>query len=448
LTPCPLRGSPPNLLLMFLIFDTETTGLPRDWKAPITDTTNWPRMVQLAWQLHGPGGALLSSGNLIVRPDGYEIPFNASKVHGITTEKALKEGLPLVDVVARFLTDLEQTQWVAGHNIEFDLNVLGCELERIGIDHRLLTEKNALDTMKSTIDFCALPGGKGGKFKFPTLTELHEKLFGESFDAAHDAAYDVHATTKCFFALLDKKVLSPTGFDPQGKINYEAPLLGRDNFSTETSPSEPTEVSTTGADSAEMLNELAAAEFVHLHCHSRFSVLQSTSKPEDLINKAKAAGMKAVAMTDYGNLMGAFIFTRAAKKAGVKAIVGCEMNICRDMHNKTEKDDGFQVVLLAKNRNGYRNLMKLSSKANTEGFYYVPRIDRDLLLAYKEDLIVLTGSLWGEVPYLILNEGEGPARKALEWWKEHFGENLYVELMRHGVEEEEVVNTALLKMAR
>ncbi|MEY3397882.1 MAG: hypothetical protein RL220_476, partial [Bacteroidota bacterium] len=185
--------------------------------------------------------------------------------------------------------------------------------------------------------------------------------------------------------------------------------------------------------------------FVHLHVHSQYSILQSTSEVTALVAAAKAGNSPAIAITDHGNMMGAFVFHRAAKKAGVKAIIGCELNVCKDRLNKKEKDDGFQIVFLARNKNGYSNLSRLSSIAHTEGFYYVPRIDRNVLLEYKSDLIVTTGGLWGEVPSLILNAGEAKAEEAFLWWKENFGENFYAEIVRHGLEEEDVVNEVLLR---
>ena len=109
---------------MILVYDTETTGLPRDWNAPLTDSENWPRLVQLAWQLHTPEGNLVSRGNRIVRPDGFTIPYNAAKVHGITTERATEVGLPLVEVMEEFGRDLDRAEHVMGHNIEFDVNII------------------------------------------------------------------------------------------------------------------------------------------------------------------------------------------------------------------------------------------------------------------------------------------------------------------------------------
>ena len=113
---------------MFLIFDTETTGLPRDYKAPLTDADNWPRMVQVAWQLHDFNGNLISSNSIIIKPEGYTIPFNAVQIHGITNERAVEEGQDLRTVLQEFVEVVNQTQYLCGHNIEFDINIIGAEL--------------------------------------------------------------------------------------------------------------------------------------------------------------------------------------------------------------------------------------------------------------------------------------------------------------------------------
>ena len=129
---------------MFLIYDTETTGFPKNWNAPLTDSENWPRIVQFAWQLHDETGKLLSRGNRIVTPDGFTIPFQSAKIHGITTEIAQAEGMPLKEVVEEFNKDLGRATYVMGHNIEFDVNVLGAELHRLGQELEPLTKKPSI----------------------------------------------------------------------------------------------------------------------------------------------------------------------------------------------------------------------------------------------------------------------------------------------------------------
>ena len=116
---------------MFLIFDTETTGLPRNWNAPLTDFENWPRCIQIAWQLHDKNGACISHEDYIVKPDGYTIPYDSEKIHGISTALAENDGLTLVKVLEKFHFALERSEFVGGHNVRFDLNIMGAEFLRL-----------------------------------------------------------------------------------------------------------------------------------------------------------------------------------------------------------------------------------------------------------------------------------------------------------------------------
>ncbi len=432
---------------MILIFDTETTGLPRDWNAPLSDGDNWPRLVQLAWQLHDKDGKLISRGNQIVQPEGFTIPYNSTKIHGITTERAQDEGVPLSDVVKEFMADAAKAKYVMGHNIGFDVNVVGAELLRLGQPCEPLTDMAVIDSKDEGTDFCAIPGGRGGKFKWPTLTELHLKLFGEGFGDAHDAAYDVAATARCFFEMVRLQVIKRPEFTNHKTVKYEAPKLEAANFEAPKKTKNTKQAGGGGKVATSGAVALEDVPFTHLHVHSQFSVLQAVSPVGELVSAAKEMGMQALAVTDHGNMMAAFQFVRACNKAGIKPIVGAELNVCRNMHDKSVKDDGYPTVFLAKNKNGYHNLAKLASKAYTEGFYYVPRIDRELVAQYKEDLVVLTGGLFGEVPSLILNVGEAQAEEAFVFWKDLMGEDFYAELNRHGLEEETVVNGVLQGLA-
>ena len=427
---------------MILIFDTETTGLPRSWNAPLTDSDNWPRIVSIAWQLHTPDGRLLSRGNRIVRPDGFTIPFNAIKVHGITNERAAAEGHPLAEVLADFLEDSQRATYLMGHNVGFDISVVGAELHRLGEEVSAFTSMAVLDSKDAGTDLCKLPGGRGGAYKWPTLSELHDKLFNEPVADAHDAAYDVRATGRIFFAMCTLGAFSGEGLVLGVPIDYESPELEASAF-TVAVPEAPAQPEAPQPPVREVDPELP---FSHLHVHSQFSVLQAVSSVHELVEAAAAAGMPALALTDHGNMMGAFQFVRAARKAGILPIVGIELNVCRDMHDKSTKDDGYPVVLLAMNKAGYHRLARLSSAAYTDGFYYVPRVDRALLASLADDLICLSGGLFSEVPSLILNVGERQAEEAFLWYKGVFGDRFYAELNRHGLEEEEVVNRTLLAL--
>lgn len=194
-----------NNFQKYLFFDTETTGIPKDYKAPCTNTDNWPRLIQLGWLLTDAEGRILSEGNHIVRPDGFEIPKAASDVHGITTEFALENGKPLLDVIFAFGADLNQSQLVVGHNLDYDLHILGAEYVRLGYDSRIMFARPTLCTMQATIQYCNIPGRFGPKW--PKLMELYTKLFGQEFDGAHDAMADIVATKECFFELIRRGIV-------------------------------------------------------------------------------------------------------------------------------------------------------------------------------------------------------------------------------------------------
>ena len=452
---------------MYIIFDTETTGLPKRWNAPLTDSENWPRCIQIAWQVHADSGELLSHEDYLIQPNGFTVPYDAEQIHGISTALAEQQGRPLDEVLTLFSTALEQAEYVGGHNVTFDLNIMGAEFLRLG-DHNPLEEAQVIDTCtEETAQLCQLPGGRGGKFKLPTLTELYIHLFGAGFGEAHNATADVEATTRCFLELLRKGQLHPPvleGKSEQIRVLQEAQTstiegIGLKHVNlkkasqklVQKQESEPIKPISTSISA-----ELDAAPFVHLHNHSQFSVLQATSKMSQMVSVAAENQMPAIAITDHANLMGAFHFIKAVgnhnkdavEEAQIKPIVGCEFYVCEDHKDKTRRDDGYQVVFLAKNKKGYHNLAKMSSIAYVEGFYYVPRIDREVVEKYKDDLIVLTGNLYGEVPSKILNIGNRQAEEALQWWHGMFGADLYVELMRHGQEDEKRVNEVLIPLAK
>jgi len=189
---------------MYLFFDTETTGLPRNYKAPVTDTRNWPRMIQIAWILSDDNGKRIDSQDFIIKPEGFNIPVEASRVHGISTEKAMDEGILLQNVLQEFNQLIAETDYLVAHNISFDEKIVGAEFIRKNIDSQLF-QKPRLCTMHASTEYCKIPGRFG--YKWPRLSELHIKLFGEDFDDAHDAAADIGATEKCFWALKEKGVI-------------------------------------------------------------------------------------------------------------------------------------------------------------------------------------------------------------------------------------------------
>ena len=190
---------------MFLIFDTETTGLPKKWNAPITDTNNWPRCIQIAWQLHNIYGELIEQQDYLIQPEGFNIPYDAEQIHGISTQLAEEKGKTLDEVLVLFNEALSKSKFVVGQNVKFDLNIMGCEFHRKSINSTL-NQLPVLDTCtEKTASLCQITGGRYGKFKLPTLTELHQHLFNSPFSEAHNATADVEATTRCFLELIRRR---------------------------------------------------------------------------------------------------------------------------------------------------------------------------------------------------------------------------------------------------
>ncbi len=293
----------------------------------------------------------------------------------------------------------------------------------------------------------------------------------EKFNEAHNASADVEATSRVFFELVRKSVFNQSVFKGYPDLienikndeNIPIPILGLKhlNLKKESEKIKKSLVKENKNEEViinEIPDQLKSTPFVHLHNNSQFSVLQSTSRIINLVNKASEFKMPAIAITDRANMMGCFHFIKAIKSYNsnissdsenikIKPIIGCELNVCANHLDKSHRDDGYQIIFLAKNKNGYQNLSKMCSLGYTKGFYYVPRIDREIVEKYKEDLIVLSGNMYGEIAGKILNVGETQAEEALLWWKSLFKEDFYLEMMRHGQEDEDRANEILQKFA-
>jgi DNA polymerase-3 subunit alpha len=196
---------------------------------------------------------------------------------------------------------------------------------------------------------------------------------------------------------------------------------------------------------------MSSSNFVHLHSHTEYSLLDGASKIGSIANAAAEWQMPAVAMTDHGNLFGAIDFYRAMKDVDVKPILGCEVYCAIESRFSKKPARGVQsgsnhLVLLAQNEVGYKNLVKLVSAGYLEGFYYAPRIDKTILRKYGEGLICLSACVSGEIPHLIEREGIPAAVKAVEEYQDIFGDNFYLEIQRHGIDKELKINDGLLKL--
>ncbi|HEX2998731.1 MAG TPA: DNA polymerase III subunit alpha, partial [Armatimonadota bacterium] len=196
---------------------------------------------------------------------------------------------------------------------------------------------------------------------------------------------------------------------------------------------------------------MASGTFVHLHTHTEYSLLDGACRIKDMVKLAKAQGMPAVAITDHGVMFGALEFYDVCKAEGIKPLIGCEVYMAP--RRRTDRDpmfdkEQYHLVLLAQNLVGYRNLLKLVSTASLEGFYYKPRIDRELLAQHSEGIIALSACLGGQVPNLIMKGDLKQARELVGWMSEIFPDRYYLELQNHGIPEQAEVNRVLIQMAK
>lgn len=188
----------------YLFFDCETTGLPqvRFFSPEVADL--WPRLVQIAWARFDARGNIEDSRCHIVRPEGFRVPDDAARIHGISHARACREGRDLAEVIDELLEAAGQPATVlVGHNLEYDRGVVGSELVRLRRPLAFL-DTPGICTMKGTTDLCRLPRLGGYGYKWPTLEELHAFVFGRSYEGAHDAARDLEACARCFFTLLGR----------------------------------------------------------------------------------------------------------------------------------------------------------------------------------------------------------------------------------------------------
>lgn len=195
-----------NKTSYYLFFDTETTGVPSNYEALMNDLKNWPRLVQIAWIACDEKGNIIESAEHIIKPNGFIIPKDVVCLHGISTEKAISEGKEIKDVLGAFTKLVRESNYLVGHNVHFDINVVGAELIRANMNC-IVQNKNFICTMKSSVNFCALAGKYYG-YRYPKLEELYFILFRKPLINAHSAMADIIATKNCFFELKKRNIIA------------------------------------------------------------------------------------------------------------------------------------------------------------------------------------------------------------------------------------------------
>ena len=188
-----------------LIVDTETNGLPKSWRASPNDINNWPRVVSVSWYLLSPQGFQLSSKSYIVKPEGFNYEFEATRIHGITQEYATRNGVSLNDILNEFDKDLSDSKYLVAHNLEFDYAVLYSEFKRVEKDTTRLDGIKQICTMKASINYCKLDGPRG--YKYPKLEELYKVLFKNPYTATHNSQKDAEVCLACFKELFNLDII-------------------------------------------------------------------------------------------------------------------------------------------------------------------------------------------------------------------------------------------------
>lgn len=192
--------------MYYTVFDSETTGLPKKWNAKITDLNNWPRVIQLAWVVYDEDGDIVKKQCDLIKPDGWVMPTEEFWVeNGFSQEESEKNGISILDSLNAFKEDLEMSKFLIAHNMSYDYNVVGSEFIRFGLKTKNKPQK--ICTKEKSTNYCKIKKPRGFGYKWPTLTELHEKLFNKGFEGAHDALADVEACGRCFFELKSRGII-------------------------------------------------------------------------------------------------------------------------------------------------------------------------------------------------------------------------------------------------
>ena len=210
-----------KMMKKLLFIDTETCGIPYDFDEPAENISNWPRMVQCGYILAGEDRNIIEKGSMIIRPDNFIIPDEASSIHGITTEYALENGVPVELALLKIELLCREADIVVGHNITFDEHIIDAEFCRAGKTPCIRNMQEICTMMEST-EYCGLPN-----FKWPKLCELHEILFAHNFEGAHDAMADIQATFRCFWKLVDIRIirLSSTDMVTATEVRKTSPVI-------------------------------------------------------------------------------------------------------------------------------------------------------------------------------------------------------------------------------
>ncbi|MDH3005107.1 MAG: PHP domain-containing protein, partial [Candidatus Shikimatogenerans sp. JK-2022] len=409
---------------MFLFFDTETTGLPKNNIFKKKYIYNWPRLIQISWQMYNKFGTLINNNNYYVKPKK-KYKINTIKIHGITNKFLNIYGINIKKIFKKFLIVLKKSNIIIGHNINYDINILISEFFRYKNYNsiQILLKKKKIDTQKILIY---------NYNKWITLEKLYNILYNIKYKyKLHNAYIDISITILCFLKLIYYKILTLNNKFNILNFYNNIPLLGNKK--------------------KKIKFYIKKKIFFNIHNTTHYSILNSTIKIENLIKKAIKNNMLAIGICD-NNMMGAFNFIKTIKSSNkkIKGIVGYKIYI------KDKNNNFFSHVLIAKNTIGYYNLIKISTYSRLNFCYKIDKnknnniyyIDKKTIKKYKKGLIFLTGNLNSEISHNIINDNIKKAENILLYWKKIFKNDIYIEIFINNLKYEDKVNKNLLILSK
>lgn len=411
---------------MYIVFDTETSGLPTKFNAALDDFSVWDhaRVIQLAWIEYDINGEKKQVHNYLIRPDGFTISQASMAVHRITNEKAREKGRPMGEVLPIFREALLRNKYLVAHNIRFDQSVLGSEFVRAG-ESDPIAEYPKIDSMVLTTGWCGLKS-RNGRPKPPKLIELHEKLFKKGFEDAHDALVDVEALGRCFFELQRIGVLGFKEDPSKGDASDRESLqLKGSNISDEAK--------------YEKICVLGVKTFHSLNI--------GASSAKDYVGRAKELGHTHMAICDRQSMTGTLEFYRECKKAGIKPIIGIEL-LVNDTIGEEIDGSSHPLKVFIKNKKGYESVNKLLFLSNTTGFNgRDSRIRSSWLFENKEGIIVSASGPDSPIGDLFFRGKESESEQLFRKYKFEFGDDFISEIRFNERDDQKKYNEFILSMS-
>ncbi|WGH27722.1 MAG: DNA polymerase III subunit alpha [Candidatus Shikimatogenerans bostrichidophilus] len=396
---------------------------------------NWPRLIQISWQLYDNNGKLIKLNNYFIKPDNFKINKKSFLIHGINKKLLKKRGKNIKYVLNKFYKYLKLSTYIIGHNIDFDINIINGEFFRLKKNiNKIFLKKKKIDTQKALLN-----NNKFNITKWLNLKQTFYFLYKKNVEKElfHNSFYDVYIIVLCFIKLLYYKIIN---------IKYKVNIF----FFLKNVPS----LKDKKLEKDFFLKKKKKNYYFNIHNNTNYTTINNSNKNisiiniDKLIDKAIKYKMLAIGITD-NNMMASYYFLTKIysvnnnfKKNIIKGILGYNFYL------KDNKDNFFCHTLIAKNKKGYYNLIKICSYSYINNNKNLVFIDKKKIIKYKEGLIFLTGNLNSEISYNIINNNIKKSIEILLFWKKIFKDDIYIEIFRDGFKKEKIVNKYLLRFSK